>query len=257
MFGINYTAMQINYLQNELKKLPQGSFGTIRGQKVVYITCSPDEDGNVSTTQSRFRLSSRKGRLYADDVQKSLDIKKEIRRLEEKIYPRKIEIAHEYKSQSYFNNQYYDACSEYMNTFPYSSKYENNGHILRSKNEVIATQVFEQLGIPFKVETILKFKNGDVIFPDMLLNFRAADRCVFFEICGLFEQDNYVSKNALKLQTYLSHGLEYDKDLICLFCTSNKSVDANVIRNAVIAVAENICPAADCHEAEYDQMARI
>jgi len=243
MFGIKYTAMQIAKLEQELKTLPNGYLGKSGQCKVVRLYA----DGN---NREEHRLTSKIGRQLGNAINRRIEIEKEIEALS-KQYDREelskyIDAAKRlqqpFDSGSVFNNKFFNMTKANQNTLEYKNNYVNNGIRYRSKNEVIVAQVIEELGLPFKVEPIVSYNNGDRYFPDFIICFPAADRCVYLEIFGKFDDFEYAEKNYRKIRDYLRHGLEQNKDIIFLFCSGNSMVDAKVIRETIIAVAETICP---------------
>ncbi len=97
--------------------------------------------------------------------------------------------------------------------------YSEKGLRVRSKNEMIAADRFDEWHVPYKFECPLRLKGHGIVYPDFtLLNVRS--RVVYYlEIMGKMTEAEYAEDNVKKMQAYQRNGIIQGKNLILLFDT--------------------------------------
>jgi hypothetical protein len=97
--------------------------------------------------------------------------------------------------------------------------YSEGGLRVRSKNEIIAADIYDKYGIPYKYECPLYLKGYGIAYPDFtLLNVR--QRKVYYqEIMGKMTESGYADTNIAKIHAYERNGLIQGKNLILSFDT--------------------------------------
>ena len=116
--------------------------------------------------------------------------------------------------------------------------YSEGGLRVRSKNEIIAADIYDKYGIPYKYECPVYLKGYGTAYPDFtLLNVR--QRKVYYqEIMGKMTEAGYAETNIGKIHAYERSGIIQGKNLILSFDTKAhpllpKDIEA-VIKNFLL-----------------------
>jgi hypothetical protein len=97
--------------------------------------------------------------------------------------------------------------------------YSEGGLRVRSKNEIIAADIYDKYGIPYKYECPIHLKGYGIAYPDFtLLNVRQRKVC-YQEIMGKMTESGYADTNIAKIHAYERNGLIQGKNLILSFDT--------------------------------------
>lgn len=116
--------------------------------------------------------------------------------------------------------------------------YSEGGLRVRSKNEIIAADLYDKYGIPYKYECPVYLKGYGIVYPDFtLLNVR--QRKVYYqEIMGKMTEADYAETNIGKIHAYERNGMIQGRNLILSFDTKAhpllpKDIEA-VIKNFLL-----------------------
>ncbi len=125
--------------------------------------------------------------------------------------------------QEYEHKEFRDGSPEY---------YTKKGVRVRSKTEVIISDILSENGVPYLYEKPLKLKRG-VIHPDFtLLNIRDR-REVYWEHFGMMEDIEYRDNVFIRIRSYENNGLYQGESTIWTFESSKHSVNIKDIRDMV------------------------
>ncbi len=130
-------------------------------------------------------------------------------------------------------------CQDYdTNTAPMPAVkiYASDGRRMRSKDECIEHNELSEVGLPFRYDSVVEFKddNGNAIYesPDFLV--RCFDGTyIILEHLGLLEEDWYVSKNWQKLHIYAKNGYTLNHNLFLTGGTGRGGVDLRSIKSVI------------------------
>ena len=97
--------------------------------------------------------------------------------------------------------------------------YSEGGLRVRSKNEIIAADIYDKYCIPYKYECPVYLKGYGTVYPDFtLLNVR--QRKVYYqEIMGKMTETDYADTNISKIHAYERNGIIQGRNLILSFDT--------------------------------------
>lgn len=97
--------------------------------------------------------------------------------------------------------------------------YSEGGLRVRSKNEIIAADIYDKYCIPYKYECPIYLKGYGIAYPDFtLLNVR--QRKVYYqEIMGKMTEADYADTNISKIHAYERNGIIQGRNLILSFDT--------------------------------------
>jgi len=116
--------------------------------------------------------------------------------------------------------------------------YSEGGLRVRSKNEIIAADIYDKYCIPYKYECPIYLKGYGTVYPDFtLLNVR--QRKVYYqEIMGKMTETDYAETNIGKIHAYERNGIIQGRNLILSFDTKAhpllpKDIEA-VIKNFLL-----------------------
>ncbi|MBQ0012465.1 MAG: hypothetical protein KBT07_07125 [Clostridiales bacterium] len=88
------------------------------------------------------------------------------------------------------------------------------GEMVRSKTETFQANIYYELGIPYRYESILRMRNGNVYYPDFTLLDKRNRRVIIHEHLGLLDDEEYRRKTMTKLDDYERNGIYVGKNLI-------------------------------------------
>lgn len=130
----------------------------------------------------------------------------------------------EWLSQEYEQPDYYN-----------EGKIFDNGHgiKMRSKSEVIISNILDEYGVPYLYEKPLWFNEYNKVLPDFtVLNVRKR-KTKYWEHLGMVDDVEYFLKNARKIRDYENNGLLIGRDLIITYETKDKPLDPIQVRRVV------------------------
>ncbi len=124
--------------------------------------------------------------------------------------------AEEWAYKEYKTNQY----------IPERKIYDTKkGDKVRSKSEAILADMFYDLGIPYRYEAELKFKNGAVRYPDFTLLKIGTREEIYFEHFGLLDDEEYRTGCLKKMDEYRENGIYPGKNLLFSYETEESPLD--------------------------------
>lgn len=117
----------------------------------------------------------------------------------------------------------------YVNSFPVQSEIytENNEHV-RSKSEKIIADKLLLMGIPYKYEQALVFKEK-IIFPDFTVLNKRSREIIYWEHLGMMDCEAYIVKNFEKISLYEHNGIILGKNLILTHETKSHPLSVRVL----------------------------
>ncbi|MBR4733853.1 MAG: hypothetical protein IK081_13915 [Lachnospiraceae bacterium] len=121
-----------------------------------------------------------------------------------------------------------------QNSFPEQGKYETEqGEKVRSKSEKILADTFHKMKIPYCYEPKVLLNDHKVAYPDFAcLNVRTR-KTVYWEHLGLLNENEYASKNYLKIEAYEKSGILLGDKLLISMETAENPLDVSLIRRKI------------------------
>ena len=108
--------------------------------------------------------------------------------------------------------------------------YSDNGTRVRSKSEIIIANQLEKSGIAYKYEFPLTLSGKGTVRPDFIcLNIRSRREYVW-EHFGMMDDEEYVTKNIQKINSYEMSGYYPGVNMITTFETSQIPINSNIIK---------------------------
>ena len=220
MYDIRHHELMISFLRKRLAEMPHGSFGTCRGQQVVYVTYDP-MDPSVSWKDKRcYKVNSEQGRLWSHLIAEYIQTEEQLRQLTAswhqlyKFDPRNIEYPLSKKRNTILTEEFFHAAKENANPIPIENPIEYKGHLLRSKNELIGVRTVEKFGLQYKIEIALGDDPFDMLYPDITVLVPYQQRCIPVELNGALDNIKYANRSLNRQGSYLGDGLMISKDVI-------------------------------------------
>ena len=106
----------------------------------------------------------------------------------------------------------------------------SNGDKVRSKSEVIISEILKELKIPFLYEAPLKLKGVGTVYPDFkLLNVKER-KTIYLEHFGMMDNPEYLDGFFKKQSSYVSNGIVPGRDIIFTFESSKNPLDITAVR---------------------------
>ena len=124
--------------------------------------------------------------------------------------------------------------SREINSYPKSFEIETKrGERVRSKSEKIIADLLNDCGIPYVYEPKIKLGDGKYCCPDFaVLNVRTR-KTYFWEHLGLIDDENYASKNMIKLLEYERNGIDIGEVLLTSYETKDIPLDLKVLKRKI------------------------
>lgn len=92
-----------------------------------------------------------------------------------------------------------------------------NGIMMRSKSEVICSDIYTSLDVPQKYEQELIFQDGTTMHPDFTLFCEKENRVILHEHCGMMDDSRYRQSFIWRMQKYVNAGYIPYHDVIFTF----------------------------------------
>ena len=115
----------------------------------------------------------------------------------------------------------------------YEKKYEFQtirGELVRSKSEKILADFFQYSGIPYVYEPEYILKSGKAVYPDFATLNVKKNKTIYWEHLGKADDENYASRNLIKLMDYEESGLAIGDNLIISIETHDRPLDLRTVR---------------------------
>ena len=107
---------------------------------------------------------------------------------------------------------------------------------MRSKSEVLISNILTDLGVPYRYEAPLTLKNGKTIYPDFtILRIRSRKVC-YFEHCGRMDDSDYLHRFIKREQQYITNGLIPGRDVFMSFESANDPLNTLSLREELRAL---------------------
>lgn len=111
--------------------------------------------------------------------------------------------------------------------------YTKKGLRVRSKSEVLISEMLDSSEIPYLYEKPVTFANGHLVHPDFtLLKIRTREE-LYWEHFGMMDDIEYRNNAFLKLREYESNGYYQGVNLIWTFETTKSPLNTRNIRNMI------------------------
>jgi len=230
--------LKISYLIYVIKNLPRGWIGIHRGQEVAVVTYDPEDKSITPGKYRRFCTKNKKGSYYKEKIESYIRANNELTKLMTEwrsVYrdePEIINFPLDRTIVSGISERYYKASLSNQNAAPIKYPISYKGQILRSKNEMMAIQLIEQLGFDWKTEIhICVGKNN--MYPDVTFLVPYLQKAIGLEIDGMMEQFDYCIKAQNRQYNYLSSGFSDYKDILFFRLSENNAFDAIALKTMI------------------------
>lgn len=107
-----------------------------------------------------------------------------------------------------------------------------SGNIVRSKSEVLIDLALYTNHIPFRYECELQL-GETIIYPDFTVRNPRTGKLYYWEHFGRMDDPGYAKNTTLKLNTYISHNIIPDIDLITTYETKDCPLSLIIIDNVI------------------------
>ena len=109
----------------------------------------------------------------------------------------------------------------------------DRGELVRSKNEALAANCLNRLGIPYHYEEKLLLSSGKVCFPDFTVKDPESEKVYYIEIFGMMSNPEYLAKASRKLCDYENEGIYVGDRLMVFFEFEDRKFDVRQFENAM------------------------
>ncbi|SDB56215.1 hypothetical protein SAMN02910298_02903 [Pseudobutyrivibrio sp. YE44] len=118
------------------------------------------------------------------------------------------------------------------NTFhPEERKYENNrGIMMRSKSEVIISEILDSMNIPYIYEKELPLDYLHSYFPDFTILDVKNRREVYLEHLGMMDDPDYISSALQKIKKYEENGYRLNDNLLLTYETLMMPLNTTLVK---------------------------
>ena len=110
-----------------------------------------------------------------------------------------------------------------------------NGEMVRSKSEAILADMYFELGIPYRYEAELQFKNQTKRYPDFTLLDVKNKKIIYHEHLGMLDHEDYRRNNIKKLDEYRKNEIYPGKNLILTYEAEGSYLNIKEIRKMILA----------------------
>ena len=231
MYDRGFHGLKISYLKKQIDNMVSGYFGTKRGEPVVYVTHDPTNPAITSQKKRAFKLTTKSGMLYSKLVEEYLKIKEEY---DELVYEWQTKYVGPIPTDAMpftpnlgihkMDYAFWQRCEPYKNAYPYKKKFEYNGGVFRSKNEVITARELDYMRIPYKVEPEAVMSDGTYMYPDFIIGIKEANKAAYIEVYGGAGMDDYSARSSSKIMKYQENGYRDLRDIIAIHLADDMDV---------------------------------
>lgn len=236
-------AHQIDAIQNQLKDLPDGDFYCVKnGKYSKWFYNNGDGPTYLSKTKKEFAeklLVSKYLSLKVKDLQSQItNIDKFLMETDISSNADKFILSNnEYSKllQDYYSqtsseliqwlNEPYERNTQYPEKLIHHTSF---GLVVRSKAESIIATLLHINKIPFRYECALTL-GYQTFYPDFTIRHPQTHEIYYWDHFGMMDDPGYVQKTYMKLQTYTSHNIIPNINLITSCETSNAPLDASYV----------------------------
>ena len=213
--------LKMSYLREKISQLPHGKIYSVNGRLAVSIFYDPTDSAISTYNRKRYYLTSERGRFYKPLIDEYICLSDELKRLEKqwnfiyRIAPRRIQYPLNKRRYSMFDGDFFDRAVSNSNGRRAEHPIAYKGMILRSKNELIACQQVEKMGLEFKTEPMVG-EGFDALYPDLIIRVPEQIKCIGLEIEGALDKERYSYKSRNRRKGYLDLGFQIGKDIVFL-----------------------------------------
>ena len=250
MYDIRHHELMISFLRKRLAEMPHGSFGTCRGQQVVYVTYDPMDPSVSWKDKKRFFVDSEQGKFWSALIADSILVEKQLRELIDlwhmlyRFESRQIDYPLIKRTTSLFTEEFFNSAAENANPTPIEHPIEYKGHILRSKNEMLGCEIIEKYGLSYKIEIAVGNDPFNMLYPDITVLIPYQQRCIGFEINGALSILKYANKSINRQGSYIEQGLMLSKDVVFVDIADRNDFYAELfetqLKTAILAGLDDI-----------------
>lgn len=240
----NELESEIEHLQSELQKLPEGNFFISKNgnrykwyrsisQKQIYI---PKKEQSLAEHLAlkkyltlllediQHELSAINRYLKRPLTNKSEDLLKhpEYQRLTSRFFQPRSQAFSDWMKQPYPSNPNPDSLIHKTIT----------GYFVRSKSEVLIDMVLHNHKLPYRYECQLQL-GEKTYYPDFTIRHPKTGEYFYYEHFGKMDDPDYVRKTCAKIEHYSSHGIIPSINLLMTFETKEHPLNIDVVERIV------------------------
>ncbi len=230
-----YILAMLNYFDKELNRMPQCSIISHSGQDKVLVR-NPRHEYGINTPKGRELLH------IQDKRNTILRLKRQITEQWNRAYHGVLD-----RESISLNCEAVLPGSDIWNeivtdTNPYKKKEElyHNGIKVRSRMEMMISEVLDQLGLEYLYEPEIVL-DGKRIYPDFVVRIPAFGCCIIIEYLGMLDDYKYLDATKNKLGVYLRNGFYPGTNLILLGGSKNSAPTIDAIYNSIVAAIASLC----------------
>lgn len=231
------------FLKDRLKSIPYVSIGKRRKNgipvSVIRAYLPDDASGSGEMHRVQYDLTSRRAHplLVAKEEREELERKLNSLRFRSILdveYPRITTLRNINPIDKRFSKEVFDQLEELKEDNPVKKHYFD-GHIFRSKSELIVAQFLKSLGLEYKYEAIVKV-GEQVYYVDFAVYCPETGRFFFIEHLGMMSKDSYRMKNFAKITNYILNGYVEGLDVLFIFEHGDDRFSADAICGKILGV---------------------
>lgn len=111
--------------------------------------------------------------------------------------------------------------------------YSKKGERVRSKSEKILADTFFDLGIEYKYESPLYWKDGRTVYPDFTFLSPKTGKKIYWEHDGRMGDSEYTEKAIMKIEGYIRNGIYPGESLILTFESKCHVINQAVVNDLI------------------------
>ena len=243
-------AVKLEYRRLKLEKIPHGYFCVRRGVKMVAVTYDPENPKCTPRHPRTLYMTSKKGRSFAETINKYINLKSEYDSLlaswktKYSFAPPRVKFPiTQFSDPHGMNNDFFnrqkERCGKYIPDNPTESEFGD----LKSKNELMGSDILKLMDIPFKYETEVTFvETKETINPDYLINFYEIDRCAYLEILGMNDKLDYSIRTASKINGFSRDVYRPGREVIYVVLYDKSNFDRDYFIGEILSAFNNMIP---------------
>lgn len=243
-------AVKLEYRKQLLGKIVHGYFKVRNGKNTVIVTFDPDNPKVNNRRPKTHIITTRTGKDYYEKVLYYAKVKAEYELLLKKwndtycFAPPKIKLPlTQFYDPHKMDNEFFDKQEDCRGRYVTDKPSIGDSAIFKSKNELMAADALNELGIPFKYETELFIPEVEEwINPDFLLNFYEIDRCSYLEVLGMNDKFNYAVNTSTKINSYSKGRYRPGREVIYVHLYDKHSFDKTYFIEQVLSAFNGLIP---------------
>ena len=140
-----------------------------------------------------------------------------------------------------FNQEYWEKCVKNCIKFRPESEIVSDGVEFKSRFEKDFSSELKNLGLTFVYEPRMYINPNKARYSDFGLFFPIFNRCVFIELMGAMNDQDYVNSQCQKLHEYLQNGFYIGRDLFILSGNEKYLPGQVQMRDFIINIITGLC----------------